>query len=61
MTVPFLKSLNFLKALTYVVAVVWFYFFPANAKTQAVLLGLVQALLQLGGVNLELRAKRLIR
>lgn len=55
----FLRSLAFWKAISYVVAVVWFYFDPANAVAEAVILGLVQAVLQMFGVNLELRSRGL--
>ena len=58
---PFLKSLAFLKALTYVAAVVWFYFDPSHVVTDAVLLGLAQAILQLFGVTPELRSKGLLK
>lgn len=55
----FVKSLAFWKAVTYVAAVVWYYFDPAHAVTDAVILGLVQAALQFFGIDLELRSRGL--
>lgn len=55
----FIKSLAFWKAITYVAAVVWYYFDPAHAVTDAVMLGLVQAALQFFSITLELRSRGL--
>ena len=58
MVIPeFVKSLAFWKALTYVVAVVWYQFDPSHAVTDAILLGLIQAVLQLFSITPEIRAR----
>ena len=53
----FVYSLAFWKSLAYVVAVVWYYFDPSHVVTDVVLLGLVQAVLQMFGIQPELRLK----
>ena len=56
---PFVYSLAFWKALTFVVAAVWIYFKPDSLVTAAMLLAFVQGVLQLFGIVPELRAKGL--
>ena len=52
-----LKSLKFLEALSYVVAMVLYAFFPEHAVTEAVLLGLVLSVLKMFGITPELRLR----
>lgn len=59
MVIPFWRSLAFWKALTYVVATVWYFVDPTTVVTDLTLLGVVQAILQLLGTPAELRAKNL--
>ena len=56
---PFVYSLAFWKALTFVVATVWIFFNPDSLITAVTLLTAVQAVLQLLGINIELRARGL--
>jgi hypothetical protein len=55
-----LKSLAFLKAACYVIAALAVTFFPQFAVTEAVLLAVVLAVLNLFGIVPELRARGLM-